>query len=670
MSRLYLFLISLLLILFCFVGCGEDALSSTSADIVETTPQEEIVIKPSGVTLSRDALKLYVGNSFEISATVTPSDTTAKAVIFTSSNDSIATVSSAGVVTAKGVGSAEIKAVCGDVQDSLTVEVIDEKQDGYYFYSTFSADALPPEVVISNSEQGAYEITDGELHLTTVDTDYINGRIYFDEGIDGYLVAEASVKVETGAFSNLFYFYTSESSTDGVVCSVAAENGQFKYHNGSGWVDLEPCHAGNFYEIIVILRIGDRTKNADKGCFDICIDGRWHRDLSLRKGGDGVEDSIQSFFFGSNKPDTHMVYDYLYLKKAEKPFLFLKENEATLEFPSKNEYNVTYELEGTPSPEVSVSCEKTEGWSYSDGKLTFTKPGSYSFTVSASNEYGSDSDTLIVTVNAASAAPELTVKESSKTLILGNGVSYTLSYDSYHGAPEAVKTVTCNKANGYVMNGDTVTFSAVGEYVFTITLTNAIGSDSDTVSVKVVTERVVFEEDFADKPDGTTVTTTGSGGIAFEDGLLKVTTGSGSCQAFADIPLGVALTESYTVSVDFTVKTGAFSNFMFLLANGTAPASNGGICIAVENGTLKYHNGSSWLGITPVELGVQHNMTTVFDWDTMKQEIFLDGVSLGVFAVRNGNNAKNAVHFYLGSDKSNTDYTVDHIKITYHGFAD
>ena len=120
------------------------------------------------------------------------------------------------------------------------------------------------------------------------------------------------------------------------------------------------------------------------------------------------------------------------------------------------------------------------------------------------------------------------------------------------------------------------------------------------------------------------------------------------------------------MSVDFVVNTKAFSNILFLLADGNAPASNGGICIAVENGTLKYHNGSSWIGIVDISLGVSHNVTTVFDFETQKQEIYLDGKLLGSFAVRNSNNAKNSTHFVIGSDKSDTDFTIDHIKVTYH----
>ena len=332
-----------------------------------------------------------------------------------------------------------------------------------------------------------------------------------------------------------------------------------------------------------------------------------------------------------------------------------------------SELKLSYEIDGTPAPEVTVTCSKQNGWTQNGDTLTFTKAGIYEFQLSCDNEYGKDLETLTVTVSDAEALPELNVRESEKTIIFKEGIAYTLDYTTFMGIPEGTKTITCNKNDGYTLNGDTVTFTKDGEYVFTITLENSVGKVSDSVRITVIKERVVYEEDFADKPSDAKLTETGSGKVAFENGVYKVTTGSGACQAFADLPLGTTLSQAYTVSIDFTVNTNAFSNVLFLLADGTAPASNGGICIAVENGTLKYHNGSVWMGIRNITLGEKHNMTTVFDWTNKKQEIFLDGVSLGTFAVRNGNNAQKVTHLYLGSDKSGTDFTIDHIKIVYHG---
>ena len=670
--------IILLILTACLLlaSCSEDTpLTSTEGVHQTTDPTKPTVttapprdtVGVTGIVLSDGDLTLYVGTSYRLSATVLPSNATDRVLSFSSSDDSIVTVSRDGTLNALKKGEATITATASNgVSDRITVTVIDDRDEASYFRSEFSASLPNPEIEFSHSSGGTCRLEDGKLILSTDGYDFANGKIYFDKSIDGYLIAKATVAVETNAFSNLFYFYTSEDTTGNIVCSIAAENGNFKYHNGSSWVDLQPCRLGIFYEIEVLLRIGDRSRYGDKGCFDIRIDDKTYTGLPFRKGGDGVEDSIRTFFFGSNKPGAEMIYENLSLEKAEKPFLFLTENKKTLSFDSESSFTPTYELLGFPKPEVTVTCDKADGYTLENGKLTFSRAGQYRFTVTAKNQYGEDSETLTVTVTSPNTPPEITVTESEKTLLLTDNTVYTLSYTAFLGSPEATKTITCNQKDGFSLTGDTVTFTKEGDYVFTVTLANGIGRSEATVTVHIVKERVAFEETFDAMPDGTKVTKTGSGNLTFETGTLHVNTASGACGAFADIPLGTKLSEAYTASVDFTVNTGAFSNILFMLADGTSPASNGGICIAVENGTLKYHNGSVWMGITAVELGKQHNVTTVFDWQSGKQEIFLDGVSLGTFAVRNANNAKNTTHLYLGSDKSNTDFTIDSIKITYH----
>lgn len=535
MKRILLIAFLLVVLSISLLSCGDEPAESSSQDSSAkatdvTTQKQDGGILPTSVSLSREELVLYVGSGYQVTAKVTPDNATNRAVTYTSSAPDCVTVSSDGVVSALKTGTAKIKATCHNgVEDTLTVTVIDESDEAYYFYSNFSADEANPDIAFSHSTNARYEIEDGMLHLITDRTDYINGKITFDNGVDGYLVAEASVAVQTNAFSNLFYFYTSDSTTDGVVCSVAAENGQFMYHNGSSWTRLESCALDVFYEIKVILRIGDRAKDANKGCFDISINGKWYRDLPLRHGGDGVEDSIRTFFFGSNKPDTHMVYDYLYLKNVKQPFVFLPQNEAALDLRSSSELKLDYELDGTPTPEVTLTCSKQDGWSQSGDVLTFTKAGIYEFNLTATNAYGSDSETLTVTVSDAEASPELTVRENQKTLAFKEGVTYTLDYSAFLGIPEGKKTITCNKNDGFTLNGDTVTFSKAGEYVFTVTLENALGKVSETITVSLLTECVVYEESFDQKPEDAKLTQTGSGKVAFENGLYKVTTGSGSC---------------------------------------------------------------------------------------------------------------------------------------------
>ena len=64
----------------------------------------------TGITLNKTSASLYKGETVTLNATVNPSDTTDKKITWKSSNTNVAAVSSSGVVTAKGAGTAVITA--------------------------------------------------------------------------------------------------------------------------------------------------------------------------------------------------------------------------------------------------------------------------------------------------------------------------------------------------------------------------------------------------------------------------------------------------------------------------------------------------------------------------------------------------------------------------------
>jgi len=58
------------------------------------------------ISLSHTSISLTAGQTFSLSATISPSNATNKSVIWTSGNEAVATVSSSGIVTGKSKGSA------------------------------------------------------------------------------------------------------------------------------------------------------------------------------------------------------------------------------------------------------------------------------------------------------------------------------------------------------------------------------------------------------------------------------------------------------------------------------------------------------------------------------------------------------------------------------------
>ena len=77
-------------------------------------------ISVEGISLNMSSLSIMEGEASQLSATVMPANATEKTVTWTSSNTSVATVSSAGVVTAVSAGSATITAWASDGLHSAT----------------------------------------------------------------------------------------------------------------------------------------------------------------------------------------------------------------------------------------------------------------------------------------------------------------------------------------------------------------------------------------------------------------------------------------------------------------------------------------------------------------------------------------------------------------------
>ena len=91
-----------------------------------------VVPKPvpaESVTLSATELTLDEGETATLTATVAPEDATDKTVVWTSSNEVVATVNARGEVTALAEGTAVIAATCGDVTADCTVTVLAKIED-------------------------------------------------------------------------------------------------------------------------------------------------------------------------------------------------------------------------------------------------------------------------------------------------------------------------------------------------------------------------------------------------------------------------------------------------------------------------------------------------------------------------------------------------------------
>lgn len=87
------------------------------------TPPAQETIKVTGVTLNKENLSLEVGDISNLVATINPTDATNKNVTWTSSNESVATISDSGIITAINKGTSNITVTTEDGKFSATCKL-------------------------------------------------------------------------------------------------------------------------------------------------------------------------------------------------------------------------------------------------------------------------------------------------------------------------------------------------------------------------------------------------------------------------------------------------------------------------------------------------------------------------------------------------------------------
>lgn len=120
------------------VGNGTATITATSADGTEKSASCTVtVIDPdnipvSSITISGGNVTLEASSTYAISVTVKPNDAANAAIIWTSSDESVATVDENGVVTAVGKGTATITATAADGYGATASFTVNVSNDAYY----------------------------------------------------------------------------------------------------------------------------------------------------------------------------------------------------------------------------------------------------------------------------------------------------------------------------------------------------------------------------------------------------------------------------------------------------------------------------------------------------------------------------------------------------------
>lgn len=116
------------------VGIGDAVVTARVGKSFATCKVKVSGIDVTEVTLDKTALAMKAGETQTLKAQVVPDNATDKTVVWTSSDEGVATVAN-GVVSAVVPGSATITAAVGEVKALCEVTVLDAPKIGDYFYS-------------------------------------------------------------------------------------------------------------------------------------------------------------------------------------------------------------------------------------------------------------------------------------------------------------------------------------------------------------------------------------------------------------------------------------------------------------------------------------------------------------------------------------------------------
>lgn len=149
-------------------------LSTYGHDFTVYKLEETSVVNVTDVTLNNTSLSIVYGNiDSSLEATVKPADATNKAISWSSSNESVATVDESGIVTAYAVGTATITVTTEDQGETATCEV------------TVTPDMTKPDLVTEVFKETFGKVTGSAIanvELFDVSGWTLSGNVYASNG--------------------------------------------------------------------------------------------------------------------------------------------------------------------------------------------------------------------------------------------------------------------------------------------------------------------------------------------------------------------------------------------------------------------------------------------------------------------------------------------------------
>ena len=205
----------------------------------EKEPEVEQVIRVESVTISKSTAELTIGETLQLTASVSPSSATNKEVSWSSSNQSVASVSPSGLVTAIGVGTVTITVTA----DGKKAECVVSVKKVYVAVS---------EVKLDKAELTIYEGKEGILTATILPKDATEQTITWSSS-DPSIATVVSGKVTAHEAGNTTITASVADYKAECVVTVNMQYGKVAI------TDLKP---------VEIMPVIGQIKSGDKSAYD------------------------------------------------------------------------------------------------------------------------------------------------------------------------------------------------------------------------------------------------------------------------------------------------------------------------------------------------------------------------------------------------------------------
>lgn len=268
-----------LIVAICVVGMG--ILYACSKDDDDINSDDEVAV--TGVSLENTTLSLSIGSSATLNATIEPSDASNSSVTWSSSDETVATVSD-GTVTAVAAGSATITVTAEDGDYTATCAVtVTESSSSSGSYSQSSGEVSVSGETYSStaSDENAVKVTGGTFTMTnctvtkTGDTDNSEESSFY--GINAAILASDNGTVEMSggtittdaSGANAIVAYSGTVNVSDVTINCSQNQSRGIHATGAGIIeasDLTVTTEGDNSSVIATDR-GGGTVNVTGGTY-------------------------------------------------------------------------------------------------------------------------------------------------------------------------------------------------------------------------------------------------------------------------------------------------------------------------------------------------------------------------------------------------------------------